>query len=143
MIKNLYPVFMTSRLKEARDSYVNLFGFKLVFEAEWYVQLHLDRDGNPPLELAFMLPELEEQPESVRAAFAGEGMILAFDFDDVNEVYRRLVGEKLITDVVLPIRDEPWGQRHFMFRDPAGVLIDAVQLIPPSSNYIASYLEES
>ncbi len=90
-----------------------------------------------------MLPGLEDQTESVRAAFSGEGVILTLDFDDVDAVYENLVDKDAIGDIVLSIRDEPWGQRHFMFRDPAGLLVDAVQRITPSAEYVASYSTES
>ena len=45
----------------------------------------------------------------------------------------------VLQEVVIGLRDEPWGQRHFLFRDPAGTLLDIVQLIPPSSEYTAAY----
>ena len=143
MIKSLFPVVVTPKLTQARDFYVHFLGFRVVFEAEWYVQLHLDRAGESPLELAFMLADLEDQIEPVRAAFSGEGVILTLDFDDVDAVHEDLVENDAIGDIVLSIRDEPWGQRHFMFRDPAGLLVDAVQLIAPSPEYAASYSTES
>ena len=39
--------------------------------------------------------------------------------------------EKVKTDleVVLPLTDEAWGQRHFIGRLPGGVLVDIVQLL--------------
>ena len=70
-------------------------------------------------------------------------LLRLLDFDDVDAVHEDLVESDAIGDIVLSIRDEPWGQRHFMFRDPAGLLVDAVQLIAPSTEYAASYSTES
>ncbi|MGQ0648649.1 MAG: VOC family protein, partial [Gemmatimonadaceae bacterium] len=39
----MFPVVVTSKLAEARDFYVQHFGFRVVFEADWYVQLHGSR----------------------------------------------------------------------------------------------------
>lgn len=139
-LKSLYPVIVTDKLTEVRDFYVQHFGFQVVFEADWYVQLHASRgDNTPPLELAFMLPHLESQPESLRAAFAGSGLVLTIDVDDVDAVHAKLSAVGVLRDVVVELRDEAWGQRHFLFRDPAGTLLDVVQLIPPSAEYAAAY----
>ena len=35
------------------------------------------------------------------------------------------------TGADVDIKDEPWGQRHFMMRDPAGVWVDIVEQIEP------------
>jgi hypothetical protein len=38
------------------------------------------------------------------------------------------------------LRDEPWGQRHFITEDPDGVLVDVVTVIPPAPEFVAQYL---
>ncbi len=135
-LRSLYPVIVTDKLAEARDFYVQHLGFRVVFEADWYVQLHASRgDGTPPIELAFMVPHLENQPESLQAAFSGVGVILTIDVENVDAVHARLSAAGVLRDVVIGLRDEAWGQRHFLFRDPTGTLLDVVQLIPPSSEY--------
>jgi uncharacterized glyoxalase superfamily protein PhnB len=55
------------------------------------------------------------------------------ELDDVVQLHARAI--HLDVPIVLDLRDEPWGQRHFMARDPAGLLLDLVQLIPPTSDY--------
>ena len=139
-LKSLFPVVVTGRLREARDFYVQHFGFRVVFEAEWYVQLHGSRgDSAPPVELAFMVPNVESQPAALHATFSGAGVILTIDVDDVDAVHTKLSDAGALNEVVVPLRDEPWGQRHFLFRDPAGTLLDVVQLIPPNPEYAAAY----
>jgi uncharacterized glyoxalase superfamily protein PhnB len=38
-----------------------------------------------------------------------------------------------------PLRDEPWGQRRFGLRDPAGVWVDVVQQIEPQPGFWDRY----
>lgn len=40
--------------------------------------------------------------------------------------------------VVQPLRDEAWGQRHVILRDPEGLLVDVVQPIAPSADFAAA-----
>lgn len=42
-------------------------------------------------------------------------------------------------DVLLPLRYEAFGQRHFIVKDPNGVMIDVIQPIPPDPTYLAQY----
>jgi hypothetical protein len=37
------------------------------------------------------------------------------------------------------LRDETFGQRHFITKDPNGVLIDVIKPIPPSTEFAAQY----
>ena len=138
-MKSLFPVFVTENLVRAKYFYVEHLGFKVVFEVEWYIQLHSERVDEAPLELAFMLPNLEDQHPSVRPGFPGDGVILTLEFEDVDAIYEELIAREAIQEFVIDVKDEPWGQRHFMFRDPAGILVDAVQTIAPSPEYDQGY----
>jgi uncharacterized glyoxalase superfamily protein PhnB len=65
------------------------------------------------------------------------GVLINFEVQDVDEVYGRLRAAGL--PILLPLRDEPFGQRHFITEDPNGVLIDVITPIPPSAEYLESY----
>ncbi len=41
--------------------------------------------------------------------------------------------------MLIPLRDEAFGQRHFITRDPNGVLIDIIKPIPPSAEFAQQY----
>jgi len=43
---------------------------------------------------------------------------------------------------VKTLRDEDFGQRHFIMSDPIGVLIDVIENIPPSKAFADMYKEE-
>ena len=74
----------------------------------------------------------EAVPAGHRAPPAG--VIVAFMVDDVDACAARLAAAG--TPVVLPVRDEPWGQRHTYVTDPAGTLIDVVQPTTPSPEWL-------
>lgn len=140
VLKSLFPIFVTAKLAEARDFYVQHFGFRVVFEADWYVQLHgLRGDGSPPVELAFMLPDVADQPAALHAAFSGSGAIVTIEVDDAEAMHTKLNEAGALRETIVALRDEPWGQRHFLFRDPTGTLLDVVQQIPPAPEYTAAY----
>lgn len=122
-MNKLHPLTITSKMKESADFYVNYFGFELVFESDWYLQLAHASGA----ELAFMLPGLENQPEFLRHELNSEGMIFTLETENADDEFKRL------TDVNAPIiytlRDEEWGQRHFILKDPSGVYVDVVQYL--------------
>lgn len=120
-MKKLYPLIVTQDIKATAAFYIENFGFQAVFEQDWYIQiLHADSG----VELAFMVPNAENQPKELHPAFAGQGLILSLEVEDAEAEYAK-VADKL--DFVVKLRDEEWGQRHFIVRDPAGTLIDVVQ----------------
>ena len=54
----------------------------------------------------------------------------------VSRSTSRVIVVSVSVPIVQPARDEPWGQRHVFCTDPAGTLIDVVQPIPPSSEWL-------
>ena len=45
--------------------------------------------------------------------------------------------------ILQELRDEALGQRHFITKDPSGVLIDISTPIPPNAEFLAQYQEEA
>jgi catechol 2,3-dioxygenase-like lactoylglutathione lyase family enzyme len=86
--------------------------------------------------LAILARDHETIPETGRGASAG-GLLLNFEVEDVDAELERAVSAEL--PIELPLRDEPFGQRHFIVRDPGGVLIDVIRPIPASEEFAASY----
>jgi catechol 2,3-dioxygenase-like lactoylglutathione lyase family enzyme len=69
------------------------------------------------------------------------GLILNFEVDDVDAEYNRLIKEENLP-LEQDIRDEDFGQRHFITSDPNGILIDIIKVIPPSEAESAQYAED-
>jgi hypothetical protein len=45
--------------------------------------------------------------------------------------------------ILLELRDEAFGQRHFITADPNGVLIDIIKPIPPTGDFTAQYAADA
>jgi catechol 2,3-dioxygenase-like lactoylglutathione lyase family enzyme len=133
-LSSFYPVICTERIAESRDFYVRHFDFEVVFEADWYVSLR--REGDPAWELAILDASHETLPENDRKPVSG--LLLNFEVDDVDAEYQRLVTDSGLTPVV-PLRSEEFGQRHFIVKDPSGVLVDVITEIPPTGEFAQEY----
>lgn len=135
MLTSFYPVICTPRIQESRAFYTDLLGFAPTFEADWYVSLR--RPGPLPYELALLDPAHPTLPEAHRTPV--RGLLLNLEVEDVDAEWERLVvGEGLKPE--LELRDEDFGQRHFIVADPGGVLIDVITPIPPSGDFAAQYV---
>lgn len=134
-VSSFYPVILTDQVIATAAFYEDHFGFKKMFEADWYISLKNDMS----YELAVLDASHPTIPEAYRTKV--RGLILNFEVDDVDAEYERLIkGAKLPLE--LDIRSEDFGQRHFITSDPNGVLIDIITVIPPSNDYSTHYSEE-
>ncbi|TDG00842.1 VOC family protein [Paenibacillus piri] len=136
-LSSFYPVILTERVAESSAFYTDYFGFEKVYEADWYVSLRL-AGGNTPFELALLNAAHPTVPAAYRKP--AQGLILNFEVDDANAEYARLIADNQLP-LEQDIRDEEFGQRHFITRDPNGVLIDVIQIIPPSEAESTQYVE--
>jgi catechol 2,3-dioxygenase-like lactoylglutathione lyase family enzyme len=133
-LTSFYPVIGSDKIAETAAFYVKHFDFSVTFESEWYVSLrHITRIQ---YELALLDYTHTSLPAVGQKAVAG--LLLNFEVEDVDAAYQRLVKEAGLP-VLLDIRSEDWGQRHFITADPNGVLIDVITNIPPSEDYAAQY----
>lgn len=119
----LNPGIVTRRLAESKAFYLGL-GFELVFENDWYVLLQLNGQ-----ELAFMQPELGFQKPVFQREYAGCGLWLTIELDDVDAAFEKAKASGVAIEFE-PL-DEPWGDRHFAVLDPNGIPVDFVRHTPP------------
>ena len=124
-VTSYYPVLMTADVAATADFYKTHFGFT-----------HLQMADEPSVNLAVLDGRHETIPAAARGQVAG-GTLLNFEVDDPDAVHDRLKAAGL--PILLPLRDEAFGQRHFITRDPNGVLIDIIKPIPPSGEFVAQY----
>mgnify|MGYP006201019371 FL=1 len=129
-----YPVLMTDRVAETARYYEQHFRFTRQFDSDWYVHLQSSEDAN--VNLAILDGAHATIPAVARGGRAA-GVLLNFEVDNVDAEYERVLASGL--DVQLALRDEPFGQRHFIVQDPNGVLIDVIQPIPPSEDFLRQY----
>jgi catechol 2,3-dioxygenase-like lactoylglutathione lyase family enzyme len=138
MIKpnSAFPVFIVKHLHETKTFYTKYFGFDVAFENEWYLHL-LTETG---IQVGFLLPDQPSQPDIFHKACPGEGVIFSLEVENADTAYTEAQGNSL--DIVLELRSEDWGQRHFCVRDPNGVYLDVVQAIEPTGEYTQNYVAE-
>lgn len=134
-IKDLYSIIVTDKLAECRDFYVRWLGFKVVFEASWFV--YLAATGDHPIGIAFMAPDHPSRPPGPDT-FNGRGMFLTIQIADASSEFDRLTHAGL--SIAYPLHDEPWGQRRFALYDPAGTWIDVIEQIEPAPGFWDQYI---
>src|SRR5690606_24638359 len=110
-----YPVIMTGDVAGTAAFYQRHFRFAPLFTSDWYVHLQSKEDEKVTLAV------LDGSHETIPAIGRGKvsGLLLNFEVEDVDSVYEavRAAGLPILRD----IRDEDFGQRHFITADPNGV----------------------
>lgn len=129
-----YPVLMTDRVAETARYYEQHFRFTRLFDSDWYVHLQSVEDAG--VNLAILDGDHATIPQAARGGRAS-GVLLNFEVADASAEYQRVLDQGL--DVQLALRDEAFGQRHFIVKDPNGVLIDVIQPIAPDEAFLAQY----
>jgi uncharacterized glyoxalase superfamily protein PhnB len=89
--------------------------------------------------LAVLDGDHETIPESGRGR--ANGLLLNLEVEDVDAVHDRFVAAGL--PVLRSLRDEAFGQRHFITADPNGVLIDVITPISPTGEFVEQYEESA
>lgn len=83
------------------------------------------RHATSKVEIGFMKPALQNQPEFLRKAYHKTGMVISFETENATACYEEL--KKKGVHFLLPLTDEVWGQRHCIIEDPSGMYIDIVE----------------
>jgi len=134
---SFYPVIMTGDVAGTARFYIEHFRFRPAFENEWYV--HLTSTEDETLNLAILAGDHKTIPAEGRGRVSG--LLLNFEVEDVDAEHARLSAAGL--PILLSLRDEAFGQRHFITSDPNGVLIDIIKPIPPTGEFAEQYTDEA
>ena len=134
--KSSFPVFTVKDLDAAKSFYTENLGFDIVFSAEWYIHL-VSKSG---IQVGFLLPDQPTQPPIFQNPYIGEGVIFSLEVEDADAAFAVAKSKKL--NIVLELRSEDWGQRHFCIQDPNGVYLDIVQSFEPTEEYRSDYVSE-
>ena len=122
-MKKIIPLVITDDIQTAAKFHIDLFGFTVVYEADWYVHLLHEDSGS---ELAFMITNSENQPDFLHQSFTKGGLVLTFEVDNAAAEFERIAKLDGVT-IKYNLKSEEWGQKHFIIEDPAGVYIDVVE----------------
>ena len=121
----IVPNVSSDAFAASRDFYVAMFDLVVSVELDdWYLQLMPESDTM--LNIGFVKPDHE--------LFAGrspsrgtDGLVLTIHVDDVDEAYER--AKRLGAEIAAEIRDEEYGQRHFLVVDPNGLLLNVMSTV--------------
>lgn len=136
-LTSYYPVLLSENVTKAAEFYIRHFHFQPLYQADWYV--HLQSRDDASVNLGLVAKDHETIPEVGRGRTGG--MLLNFEVEEVDMHCVRLQAEG--ARIALPLRDEEFGQRHFIVEGPDGVLIDVIRPIPPSAEQAALYAPEA
>jgi len=136
-LSSFYSVLLTDKVEALSEFYQKHFQMQVTFESDWYVSLRKEgREGS--FQLALLKSDHSTIPKSFR--HRPKGTILNFEVEKADRIYEQLIKNSKLP-VHLDIRDEDWGQRHFITSDPDNNLLDIIELIEPSEEFLAKYTE--
>ena len=116
------PGYITENLKESKEFYQKYLNFEVKFENEFYLLLE-NKNAIGNFEISFLQPNHPTQTNIFQKKYSS-GSYLTIEVPNVDEEYEKL--KKLGCEIVLEIKDEVWGDRHFVIQDPNGLGIDLV-----------------
>jgi predicted enzyme related to lactoylglutathione lyase len=108
----------SNNLSESKRFYVDLLGFKVKYDSDWYVQLCAS--DNSELELGIIQRDHALVPKENQQL--PNGIYITFVVEDVNTTYEKAIALNL--PIVQEPKNEFYGQRRFLVKDPNGCLID-------------------
>ncbi len=119
----MFPVMVTTNLDAIKAFYESVFGFSAAFfDPGFYLHLVSPNSG---IQLGFLMPEHATQPEFLRPLMSTEGYVMSLEVKDAAQAYAE--AQKMNLTIAMALKEEVWGQIHFMLQDPGGFRIDVVQ----------------
>jgi uncharacterized glyoxalase superfamily protein PhnB len=110
MIKRAVPNLRSERPEETRDFFVGLLGFEPAMDLGWVMTIA--SPDNPAAQVTIISNDDPAAPG------------ISIGVDDVDAVHARAV--ELGYEIAYPLRDEDWGVRRFMLREPGGTMVNVV-----------------
>jgi catechol 2,3-dioxygenase-like lactoylglutathione lyase family enzyme len=109
-INRAVPNIRSNQPGETRDFFVELFGFEVAMDMGWVMTLASPSNSSAQITIV-----------------AGDDMAapgITVEVADVDAIHAR--AEQLGFEIAYPLRDEEWGVRRFMLRDPNRIIINVV-----------------
>jgi catechol 2,3-dioxygenase-like lactoylglutathione lyase family enzyme len=104
------PNIRARRPAETRDFFVKLLGFEVAMDLGWIVTV------TSPADPAVQVNIIGNDDPSAPGISVG--------VPDVDAAHARAV--ELGLEIAYPLRDEPWGVRRFMLREPSGTVVNVL-----------------
>jgi uncharacterized glyoxalase superfamily protein PhnB len=104
------PNIRSERPGETRDFFVDLLGFEVAMDIGWVVTVA--SPTNPSAQVTIIGNDDMAAPG------------ISVEVADVDAVHGRAVEQG--REIVYLLRDEPWGVRRFMLREPSGTIVNVL-----------------
>lgn len=104
------PNIKSDRPDETREFFVDLLGFEVAMDMDWVVTLASPSNRSAQVTII--------SNDDMAAPGISVGV------PDVDAIHAKAVEQDL--EIAYPIRDEEWGVRRFMLREPSGTLVNVV-----------------
>ena len=109
-IARAVPNLSADRPAETRDFFVKLLGFEVAMDLDWVVTV--SSPDNPAVQVNIISNDDPAAPG------------ISVEVDDVDAVHTRAVERGL--KIAYRLRDEDWGVRRFMLREPGGATVNVL-----------------
>jgi len=109
-ITRAVPNIKSERPAETRDFFVNVLGFEVAMDLGWVVTVASPTNASAQVTIVG------------NEDMAAPG--ISVEVADVDAVHRAAVERGF--DIVYPLRDEEWGVRRFMLREPSGTVVNVL-----------------
>ena len=124
-IQAMFPVMVSSDLEAIKQFYEGVFGFSAVFyDSSFYLHLVSESTG---AQLGFLASGHHSQPSFLHPQMVSDGYVISLEVLDAAKAFEQ--AKDLDLKIVFPLREEPWGQIHFIVEDPAGFRVDLVEQV--------------
>ena len=109
-ISRAVPNIKSDQPAETRRFFVDLLGFEVAMDLGWVMTLASPTD--PAVQVTIISNDDMAAPG------------ISVGVADVDAVHARAVEQGF--EIVYPLRDEEWGVRRFMLREPSGTVVNVV-----------------
>lgn len=111
-VRRVVPNLFEDDPAAAREFYAGLFEFDIAMDMGWIATLASRENRGAQISIF----ERDAEP--------GRDPFVSIEVDDVDAVHARALA--LGHDVIYELRDEDWGVRRFMVRDPGGRVVNVL-----------------
>ncbi|MDQ7806994.1 VOC family protein [Amycolatopsis sp. A133] len=136
-VKGFGAGFLVDDVAATTRFYADVIGLPVTVELDWFGSVNA---GAPGYEISFVQRGHESVPPAYRAQETA-GLMFGLVVEDARAEAKRL--EEAGVQLVTPVVDEVYGQRHFYVADPNGVLLDVIEMIPVDPDWAAANLPVS
>ena len=109
-ISRAVPNIRSERPEESRDFFVEVLGFEVAMDLGWVTTLA--SSTHPSAQITIIGTDDMAAPG------------ISVEVDDVAAVHAKVLERGL--EIAYPLRDEDWGVRRFMLREPSGTIVNVL-----------------